>query len=270
MIHNSLPTSTTSAAVVLGQVSCDFDITYSEGELRHIRELLEGNEIPKSHSAIQFDTRQSWQESYRPGELGKAVIMISYQHEPREARINATELLIKGAYPLWEDTHEKWLSQELTYAGDIVSILTRSPQTHNSNPDYKRLTNRLWEAFDSEVLEDGMDHPAEQIIGDAIDSTTDLPVIQWLKSIVLDAEQPSFASSVLRCLGRRPNIGTTSWRTQLVREALGMNDIEIRDAAVQAVESWRDRSLVEVVRAHTESEPWLQQYIKDVIDDLGE
>ena len=134
----------------------------------------------------------------------------------------------------------------------------------------ERLANRLWAAFEVDLLEDGMSHPAEEIIGEALRSTEAKPVLDWLRTFSLDAERPSFAASVLRCLGRQTPPGTNSWRAELVRDGLSMEDVEIRDAAVQAAESWGDRSLVGVMKAHNEAEPWLREYLEDVISDLGE
>ena len=136
--------------------------------------------------------------------------------------------------------------------------------------DRERLANRLWTAFAADSLEDGMSHPAEEIIGEALRSAEDNPVLDWFRTFSLDAERPSFAASVLRCLGRQTPPGTDSWRTELVRDGLAVDDVEIRDAAVQAAESWGDRSLVDVMKAHSETEPWLREYIEDVISDLGE
>ena len=134
----------------------------------------------------------------------------------------------------------------------------------------ERIANRLWTAFAADPLEDGMSHPAEEIIGEALRSTEDKPFLDWFRTFSLDAERPSFAASVLRCLGRQTPPGTDSWRTELVRDGLAVADVEIRDAAVQAAESWGGRSLADVMKAHREAEPWLREYIENVISDLGE
>ncbi len=42
----------------------------------------------------------------------------------------------------------------------------------------------------------------------------------------------------------------------------------MRDAAVQAAESWGG-DLADILRTHHEPEPWLREYIRDVISDLG-
>ena len=114
-----------------------------------------------------------------------------------------------------------------------------------------------------------MGHPAEEIIGEALRSPEAESVLDWLRDFCTDDAQPSFAASALRCLGRDDYVGTTSWRVGLVRDSLSMDSVEIRDAAVQAAESWGDSDFIEVLRSHTEPEPWLRQYILDVVDDLA-
>ena len=49
-----------------------------------------------------------------------------------------------------------------------------------------------------------------------------------------------------------------------------MDDVEIRDAAVQAAESWGGREVVDVLMSHDEPEPWLRECIPEIIDDLRE
>lgn len=130
-----------------------------------------------------------------------------------------------------------------------------------------RLEDRLLVSFESDVFEDGMGHLAEQIIATALQSP-DAEVLHWLRSFSLDDEHPCFASSVLRCLGRHKDPGSSAWRINLVRDALGVDDLEIRAAAVQATESWADQDLVHILRTHKEPDRWLSSYIQDIIEDL--
>lgn len=134
----------------------------------------------------------------------------------------------------------------------------------------EQLAARLWAAFDADPLEDGMGHPAEEIIREALGYREDQHVFEWLRILSLDATRPSFAASVLRCLGRQAHPGMGSWRAGLVCDGLAMDDVEIRDAAVQAAELWGGPDMQKILQAHSEPEPWLRDYIRDVIDDLGE
>ena len=133
----------------------------------------------------------------------------------------------------------------------------------------ERLAARLQASFEVESVEDGMGHPAEEIIGEALRSAEDERILDWFRDFCTDAAQPSFAASALRCLGRHDYVGTTSWRVGLLHDSLAMDSVEIRDAAVQAAESWGDSDFIEVLRSHIEPEPWLRQYILDVVDDLA-
>lgn len=151
----------------------------------------------------------------------------------------------------------------------LVHDLTERQEEPTDNRGRERLAVRLQASFEVEPVEDGMGHPAEEIIGEALRSPEAERVLDWLRDFCTDAAQPSFAASVLRCLGRHDYVGTTSWRVGLVRDSMAMDSVEIRDAAVQAAESWGDSDFVDVLRPHTESEPWLRQYIFDVVDDLA-
>ncbi len=144
------------------------------------------------------------------------------------------------------------------------------PGRNGDTRQRKHLEARLYAAFEAEFLEDGIGHPAEEIIAEALRSVDDQPVLDWFMAFCSDAACPSFAASVLRCLGRQENTGTISWRAEIVRGGLAMDDVKIRDAAVQAAESWRDRDILDILRLHIEPEPWLRNYILDVIDDLQE
>ena len=92
----------------------------------------------------------------------------------------------------------------------------------------------------------------------------------WLREWALDPAEPTFAASILRCLARQRRPGTSLWRVDLITSALGLESVEIRGAAVQAAESWRDQEVVAVLRGHEESVGWLAKYITDVLEDLAE
>lgn len=151
-----------------------------------------------------------------------------------------------------------------------VHDLTEWQEEVTDSRGQERFAARLRASFEVEPVEDGMGHPAEEIIGEALRSSEAAKVLDSLRYFCTDAAQPSFAASALRCLGRHDYVGTSSWRVGLVRDSLAMDSVEIRDAAVQAAELWGDTDSIEVLRSHTEPEPWLKQYVFDVVDDLAE
>ena len=114
-----------------------------------------------------------------------------------------------------------------------------------------------------------MRHPAERSIQDALERK-ERHLFDGFLELCLDADRPGLSASVLRCLGRQPLPGTASWRADLVRSALTIQDPEIRDAAVQAAEHWGGQEMRRLLQEHEEPLPWLREYIRDVIEDLGE
>ena len=166
---------------------------------------------------------------------------------------------------LREDMRKLLLEWYLALATAGRELIDDQEQT---DQEQTRLAHKLHAAFETEPLEDGMHHEAEEIIEQVLQSGEDPRILNWLKDFSLDDMQPAFAASVLRCLGRQEYLGTSSWRSELVRDALALDDVEIRDAAVQAAESWDDPHILPVLKSHSESESWLRDYISDVIDDL--
>ena len=131
------------------------------------------------------------------------------------------------------------------------------------------LSISLHSAFDRESLEDGMDHPAEKIIDEVLSKQRDWDALPALREICLNKEQSAFAASVLRCLCRNSRVGTNTWRSELIRDALKTDNLAIRDAAIQAAEHWGGHRTLAVLKQHTEPTPWLRDYLQDVIKDIS-
>ena len=106
------------------------------------------------------------------------------------------------------------------------------------------------------------------MIREALQAANKQQVLHWLKAFALDARQPHFAASVLQCLRVLKHPGTVAWRVALIREALTMDDVGIRDAAAQAAECWGGAEMLDVLQKHADPVPWLQAYILDVCKDL--
>ena len=143
-----------------------------------------------------------------------------------------------------------------------------SPVSQRAAEDREReqLAIQLHAAFEREALENGFDHPAETVIADALASSP--RALEWIQTLSLDKADPGFAASLLRCLGRLERPGTSAWRASVIREALLLDEVQIRDAAAQAADSWADRTLIHILAAHEEPESWLRQFILDIVDDL--
>lgn len=135
------------------------------------------------------------------------------------------------------------------------------------SPERGQLESRLWWAFESEPLEDGMDHPADRLLAEHLNEDTGTRILEWISEWCMDTTNATFAASVLQCVARKPCPGTASSRAELVRGALASPQVEIRDAAAKAADSWKDSELLSILEGHRESVPWLADFIRDVVTD---
>ena len=156
---------------------------------------------------------------------------------------------------------------EWVRAGGAASpaVVKRPPP---AEPVRDRLDSMLSAAFEAEPVEDGVAHTAEQILERALHTGDQSTALGVIAALCMDSARPGFSAATLRCLGRLTRPGSSAWRSDVVRRALTHSGVELRDAAVQAAESWGDADLVGVLRAHRETEPWLAEYITEVTEDL--
>ena len=174
-------------------------------------------------------------------------------------------------YTNWQEVYNSFkelLQQNVAEVQSTTSThqKTSSEEQQTIDEGREHLFNELFAAFDVEPFENGIAHPTEQIIGRALQNEK---ALAWFGDFCTDVRHPDFAASVLRCLGRQADPGTDNWRSDLIRRALETDDVEIRDAAVQVVESWGGKDLVDILKLHNEPEHWIRDYILEVIEDLG-
>ncbi len=114
-------------------------------------------------------------------------------------------------------------------------------------------------------MEDGFSHPLEKILQDALIRHRE--AVDWILTAVSEADT-SLSSALLRCLGRLASPGSETWRSELIAAGLRSPEVEVRDAAVQAVENRDEDSLKNLLRQHEEKVPWLDEYIRQVAGNL--
>jgi hypothetical protein len=132
-------------------------------------------------------------------------------------------------------------------------------------PEMRRLLARIIAAIEQEPVEDGVSHPAEPWLARFLQQYS----ATALYSETFEGRHGAVrAASLLRLLGRQKpeNPGV---REKILRAALASSSIEVRDAAVQAVELWEDRTAIEVLRSHVEQTRWLADYINRVLQQIA-
>lgn len=115
----------------------------------------------------------------------------------------------------------------------------------------------------TEPVEDGMSHPAEKFIA----AFAEKHGAAGVRSAIRELGTSRLTADFLRLLGRAARLDGGT-RAEILRDALKSSDLEIRDAAVQAAESWNDRALAAILRTHREQVPWFADYLQRVAAEL--
>ena len=125
-------------------------------------------------------------------------------------------------------------------------------------------------ALDAEPLEPGMTHPAQAILAEALEGSVPSGILDAIRACCVSDEERVGAADLLRCLARLASPGTEEWRTDLIRDALSSDDLEVRDAALAAAEVWKDRGMLRVLQSHREPSAFLRSEIAAMIRDWKE
>lgn len=117
----------------------------------------------------------------------------------------------------------------------------------------------------NEPVLDGFDHPGSAILARHIANDPEL-TRSLLSEILGNSSRISEAADTIRLLSRLKPFDAR-WRQSVVRLALLSPSLAIRDAAMQAVESWAEFELLELLKQHPESDAWLANYARQIIAD---
>ena len=163
------------------------------------------------------------------------------------------------------DHHTVVLPMDNAYAESATRPAEAGRAGFISSAGEASLTERLTEAFKAQPLADGEEHPADDIISAFLSSEAGKLYPCELEAIVLQGEDADLVAATLQCTARFEPPWSDERKTNLVRNALRNNDVCVRDAAVRAAESWLCPEIVTALERHQDSEPWLQEYISEVI-----
>lgn len=121
----------------------------------------------------------------------------------------------------------------------------------------------LFAAIDEEPVEDGVVHHAEAALAAHIAEFGATALVEH----ACGTSKAVRSASLLRLLSRVSRLDAEQ-RRSVVRRGLASNSIEIRDAAVQAAETWEDAALADLLRQHRDPVSWLSGYARRVAADL--
>ncbi len=152
------------------------------------------------------------------------------------------------------------------------SIAQCAPSLHFTRVDrqYIRFRGKLIATLLDEPIEDGVTHPAEGLIDEAL-RTNPSDYRDWLSQALVEhfPTRPSISASIVRCIGRLESDQVGPWGMHVADDALRHKDVEVREAGVRSLEAWGGREALEILHRHRDSEAWLDEYVKQVIVDLS-
>jgi hypothetical protein len=153
-----------------------------------------------------------------------------------------------------------------------VATLSSEPFHYISSEGFVRsefsiCVRDLYLTLQQEPVLDGFNHPGQPILIKIFESYPGA-ASEWMLDHITKLSYPSRTADIIRLLCRfRPR--TSAWRSQIVAAALRSSSVEVRDAAIQAVESWAEPELVSLLRKHSDTAQWLAEYAAQIIRDIA-
>lgn len=154
-------------------------------------------------------------------------------------------------------------------------ILTGSKRVPNptltqTRPRYDCFRSKLIATLLDEPIEDGVTHPAEHVIDEAL-LTHSSECLDWLSWVLIENydTRPSLSAAIVRCIGSLEYDQVGHWGMRVADDALQHKHVEVREAAVRALEAWGGCEALGMLRNHGDSVAWMNEYVRQVIIDLS-
>lgn len=146
----------------------------------------------------------------------------------------------------------------------------RLPKVYQPEDRNVRFRDKLIATLFDEPIEDGVTHPAEGLIDEALRADSSDCQNRLSQVLVeLYPTRPALCASIIRCIGRLDYVRVRGWGMRVVDDALQNRDTEVREAAIRALEAWGGPEALDMLRRHKDTEAWLDEYVQQVIVDLS-
>jgi predicted HAD superfamily Cof-like phosphohydrolase len=127
---------------------------------------------------------------------------------------------------------------------------------------------RLLSTLRAEPVENGVGHHAEELLKSAF-MTAPEPTAMRTQSLFTELlGNPAVAAGLITCVGRLRFELVRDVAGSLVVGGLAQANVEIREAAIGAIEQWGGKHFVPILEKHIEPETWLATYVDKVLRDL--
>lgn len=136
--------------------------------------------------------------------------------------------------------------------------------------NYRRFRDDLVHVFEEFPIEDGITHPADDIIEQAFRDDNHTCRDSLVRGFYEFKDlRPAISAAFLRCTARVDFAEIGVIGLSLAQDALDHNNIEIREAAVRMLENWGGNQAIHILRQHNDTIAWISRYIDQVIVDLS-
>lgn len=129
-----------------------------------------------------------------------------------------------------------------------------------------KFESKLSKLFDCNQLESGFIHESEKLIESEFSKHIEF-VEYWFKKRWNKIDD-DFKEKLIRCIGKLPFCLVSAYVLNCIEKSMYNENIEIRDAAVNALEMWGNEESVNLLRNHKEMVPWLKCHINRVINEI--
>lgn len=169
-----------------------------------------------------------------------------------------------------DSAYAKIMERLLTRHTVMVTARVPSSTSTQVRRRYDQFRSKLMAALLDEPIEDGVTHPAERVIDEALRAHA-FECRDGLSRMLVEQYQtrPSVGALIVRCVGRLDYDRVGTWGMRVADDALQHRDVEVREAAVRALEAWGGCEALSMLRSHSDSVAWLSDYINQVIIDLS-
>lgn len=151
----------------------------------------------------------------------------------------------------------------------LTAFLHSMPIAFRFLPLKPSVADRLVKTLSDQPVEDGVSHPAEQILREGARREPQV-LASWVLRLIRKSGRSTLSADILRCVARLNASEFTEWGKPLVESGLGHAESEVRDAAIQALELWATPDSFDLLRRHSDPVPWIQEYVDAILKEAEE
>ena len=134
----------------------------------------------------------------------------------------------------------------------------------------KQYTRSLLNTIEESEFEFGFDSMADAFVRDRLKENA-MATKQWLNEVFLEHfSDISIATGILRVISHFPYKDMGPQGPTIALAALQHKSVEVRECGIRAFENWSTRESLKILRSLRCPEPWLADYVAQIIADMEE